>query len=66
MVRPGEGPNALVATLHDGAVRFEVNGAQVADLTYDGILPGGGVGIFVGGDLNEVALEWLRIETTDK
>ena len=40
----------------------EVNGEAVADLTYDGIGPQGGVGLFVGGDLNEVVLEWLRIE----
>jgi hypothetical protein len=65
-VRPGEGPNALLAAQRGNQVRFEVNGALVADVTYDGMPSSGGVGIFVGGDLNEVALEWLRIETTDK
>jgi hypothetical protein len=40
-----------------------VNGEVVALLEYDGLPATGGVGIFVGGDLNEVALEWLRIET---
>lgn len=65
-VRPGEGPNALFVTLRDGKVRFEVNGALVTDVTYDAMPSSGGVGIFAGGDLNEVALEWLRIETTDK
>ena len=65
-VRPGEEPNALFVTLRDGKVRFEVNGALVTDVTYDAMPSSGGVGIFAGGDLNEVALEWLRIETTDK
>jgi hypothetical protein len=65
-VRPGQGPNTLQATVHGAAVRLEVNGALVADVTYNGIPPSGGVGVFAGGDLNEVALEWLRIETTDK
>jgi hypothetical protein len=54
--------NSLVLTTHGAALRFEVNGQVVADLTYDGLPPTGGVGIFVGGDLNQVALESLRID----
>jgi hypothetical protein len=61
-VHPDREPNALVVTLRGSALRFEVNGQVVADLTHDGIPPQGGVGVFVGGDLNEVVLEWLRIE----
>jgi len=62
LVHTDRGLNALVVMLHGNTLRFEVNGEAVADLTYDGVPPQGGVGIFVGGDLNEVVLEWLRIE----
>jgi hypothetical protein len=62
-VHPGEEPNMLTLTTRGANLRFEVNGDPVADLTYNGLPTAGGVGIFVGGDLNEVALEWLRIET---
>lgn len=57
--------NAMSVTTRGNALTLEVNGSVVADLSY-ARLPGmGGVGVFVGGDLNEVALEWLRIETVD-
>jgi hypothetical protein len=62
-VRTGEEPNTLVVSTTGEAVRFEVNGEVVALLNYYGLPATGGAGIFVGGDLNEVALEWLRIET---
>jgi hypothetical protein len=65
-VRSGEGPNTLLVTLRNGELQFEVNGALVANVAYSGVQASGGVGVFVGGDLNEVALDWLRIETTDK
>jgi hypothetical protein len=54
--------NALTVSTHGAMLRFEVNGERVAEVTYDGLPQMGGVGIFVGGDLNQVALEWLRIE----
>lgn len=57
--------NALTVTTRGSALTFDVNGTVVADLTYPRLPSTGGVGIFVGGDLNEVALEWLRIETVD-
>jgi hypothetical protein len=57
-------PNTLVIIQRENALRFEVNFKLVADLTYDGIPPQGGVGIFVGGDLNEVVVDWLRIESS--
>jgi hypothetical protein len=61
-VHPGAEPNMLTLSTRGANLRFEVNGEAVADLTYSGLQTSGGVGIFVGGDLNEVALEWLRIE----
>jgi hypothetical protein len=62
-IRPGLDSNRLVITAEGPTLRFEVNGATLADVDYTGLPPTGGVGVFVGGDLNEVALEWLRIES---
>ena len=62
-VRPDQDSNLLLLTTRGSTLRFEVNGELAAELNFDGLPYGGGVGIFVGGDLNEVALEWLRIET---
>jgi hypothetical protein len=36
---------------------------QVADLSYAGLPASGGIGVFVGGDFNEVVLDWLRMES---
>ena len=62
-VNLGRESNALVVTMRDNVLRLEVNGQVLADLSYDSISPRGGVGVFVGGDLNEVVLDSLRIET---
>jgi hypothetical protein len=62
-VREGFEPNTLTVSTRGPALRFEVNDQVVAAITYNGLPPTGGVGIFVGGDLNNVALDWLRIET---
>lgn len=56
-------PNALTVTTRGTSLRFEVNGIGVAEVSYTGLPSIGGVGVFVGGDLNDVALEWLRITT---
>jgi hypothetical protein len=53
--------NSLVLTARGSRVIFDVNGQTVADLNYDNLPNGGGVGIFVGGDLNQVTLDRLRI-----
>ena len=53
--------NSLAVTARGSRIVFDVNGQTVADLTYDKLPDSGGVGIFVGGDLNEVTLERLRI-----
>jgi hypothetical protein len=39
---------------------FEVNGVQVAN-PQDSVLASGGVGAFVGGDLNEVRLKHFTV-----
>jgi hypothetical protein len=55
-------PNVITVTQRGEALEFQVNSQIVAQLTYDRLPMAGGVGIFVGGDLNEVALDWLRID----
>jgi hypothetical protein len=65
-VRTGTQPNELAVKTEGPALQFIVNGSQVADLRYHGLPNDGGVGIFVGGNLNEVALEWLRIEHLER
>jgi hypothetical protein len=62
-VRPGVEANRLAVYTRGAGMRFEVNGEVVADVVYDGIPSSGHVGVFVGGDLNQVALEWLRVES---
>jgi hypothetical protein len=62
-VNPGTDANMLALTLRGAGLHLEVNGDTVAELTVSTLPVTGGVGIFVGGDLNEVALEWLRIES---
>lgn len=57
-------PNELSVTTHGDALQVQVNGQIVVDLTYDRLPPSGGVGVFTGGDLNEVALDWLRIDNS--
>jgi hypothetical protein len=64
VVNTGNQPNLLALTLRGSQLHFEVNGDTVAELTFTGLPVTGSVGIFVAGDLNEVALEWLRIEAT--
>jgi len=65
IVHPDLAANSLVVTTHGMALRVEVNGQQVADLTYERLPATGGAGIFVGGDLNQVALDWLRIAAAE-
>jgi len=44
-------------------LKFVVNGVEVANLTHASLPARGGVGVFVGGDANQVSLEWLIVET---
>ncbi len=63
-VRPGAEPNLLTVQAVGQRLTFLVNGAHVASVT-DGALVEGGVGVFVGGDYNEVALDAFRVEAPD-
>ncbi|HEV7665748.1 MAG TPA: hypothetical protein VGQ62_19615, partial [Chloroflexota bacterium] len=64
-VRVGREPNTMTVTTRNSTIGLAVNGLQIVDVPYSGLPSSGGVGVFVGGDLNEVALEWLRIEAAE-
>jgi hypothetical protein len=64
-VRLDRQPNAITVTTHGTGLQFVVNGQTVAEASDNALPIDGGVGVFVGGDLNEVALETLRIDTTN-
>lgn len=59
--RPGNAPNELAVHAIGQRLIFVVNGAEVASQV-DAVLARGGVGVFVGGDLNEVVLERLVVQ----
>ena len=63
-VRPGGSPNELSVRMIGGHLTFVVNGVQVAALD-DETLPSGGVGVFAGGDFNEVAVDRFTLQVPD-
>ena len=63
-VRAGGSPNDLMVRALGVQMTFNVNGMQVA-VVEDDMLASGGVGIFVGGDYNEVALDHLSVQLPD-
>jgi hypothetical protein len=60
-VHPGDESNELVAQVRGSQLQFTVNGLQVASQE-DTALADGGVGVFVGGDGNDVVLSRLTVE----
>jgi hypothetical protein len=64
-VQVDKSANTLVVTTRGPGLMFEVNGQIVAAVSYDKLPTTGGVGVFVGGDLNEVALERLQIDNAN-
>jgi signal peptidase I len=62
-VRPGDGINELTLSARGTQLEFAVNGISVASVA-GATLPAGGVGVFVGGDLNQILLERLLVQTT--
>jgi hypothetical protein len=61
-IRTGDAPNLLTASAVGTRLTFSVNGVQVGSAT-DPVLADGGVGVFVGGDLNQATLDWLQVQT---
>jgi hypothetical protein len=60
-VRPGNAVNELTVRAIGDRLSLSVNGAEAASVT-DATLPAGGVGAFVGGDGNQVALEHFAVQ----
>lgn len=60
-VRPGSAANELTVRATGPTLTLLVNGVQVASIL-DEALPAGGVGVFAGGDLNEVALDRFSVQ----
>jgi hypothetical protein len=63
-VRPGRERNELTVRAIGPRLALSVNGAEVASVE-DATLGEGRVGIFVGGDSNQVLLERLTVEQID-
>jgi hypothetical protein len=60
-VRPGDRPNQLAVRAAGGRLAFEVNGQPVAEVE-DPAPEAGRVGVFAGGDGNEVELLLLAVQ----
>jgi hypothetical protein len=60
VVHPGAAPNDLQVIVQGPQLRFLVNNSEVFNVS-DGALKQGGVGLFVGGDLNEVVGERFSV-----
>ena len=63
-VRPGGSPNDLAVRAIGDRLTFMVNESQVASVQDDTLVTGG-VGVFVGGDYNEVALDRFVVQVPD-
>jgi hypothetical protein len=63
-VRPGGSPNELTVRATGNHFVFTVNSIQIADVD-DDELDAGSVGVFVGGDDNEVALDHFAVQAPD-
>jgi uncharacterized protein DUF4388 len=63
-VRSGGSPNELTVRAVGDQLTFSVNGAEVANVTDDALITGR-VGLFVGGDNNEVAVDHFSVQKPD-
>jgi hypothetical protein len=59
-VRRGNESNELTVVAHGDRLRFAINGIEVGTVV-DSTLPEGSVGLFTGGDLNEVIVERFAV-----
>lgn len=60
-VQPGRAENELTVTALGDQLSFQINSIDVATVR-DSTLTAGGVGVFVGGDVNEVRLTHFTVE----
>ena len=63
-VRSGGSPNELLVRAVGNQLTFSVNGSVIASVTDDRYAQGG-VGLFVGGDYNDVALDRFDLQRLD-
>jgi hypothetical protein len=63
-VRPGGSPNELAVRAIGTRLTFSINGTEVASID-DDTLSDGRVGVFIGGDYNEVALDRFSVLLPD-
>jgi hypothetical protein len=63
-VRSGGSPNELLVRALGSQLTFSVNGSVIASVT-DDTYAQGGVGLFVGGDDNDVALDRFDLQRID-
>jgi hypothetical protein len=61
-VQPGTGSNELTVFAEGDRLKFLINGVEVAQFS-DTVLAEGGVGVFAGGDMNEVVLDRFSVQT---
>ena len=61
-VKPGTAVNELTARAVGNTLSLSINGTTVATRT-DATFTAGGVGLFVGGDGNQVAVDRFTIQT---
>jgi hypothetical protein len=64
LVRPGEAGNDLMVMAIGQRLTFLVNG-KLVDNVMDSVLDSGSVGMFVGGDLNEVVVERFAVQAPE-
>ena len=65
-VRTDTRTNDMTIQLVGDRVVFQVNGSRVADFTAANLPRVGGVGIFTGGDLNQVAIEHFQVQQVER
>ncbi|MBV9543776.1 MAG: DUF4388 domain-containing protein [Chloroflexi bacterium] len=63
-VHPGGSPNDLDVRAMGSHISFTLNGVQVGEVD-DATLATGAVGVFTGGDYNQVALDHLTVQVPD-
>jgi hypothetical protein len=64
-VHPGDAANELMVRASGPRLTLSVNGAQVAEIE-DPALSEGRVGVFAGGEQNEVIVEQILIQVPDR
>jgi hypothetical protein len=64
-VRSGGSPNELTVHTHGSVMTFSINGVEVATVDDTELPAAGTVGVFAGGDLNEVALDRFVAQVPD-